>query len=183
MIGVLGAMKCCSCLHETDVVVPKGTTKSVSVRSSPFASTDQDVRKSGSELNSENLSSPFASTDRDVRKSGSEMNSENLSYVSAESSTRISLASMSQKQSNLRDFTLDELKTATRNFSRSLMIGEGGFGCVYMGVIQDTEASYKRIDVAVKQLGSRGLQARFLLPFAMRFKIHRLLTAFYKKKK
>ncbi|KAF7148096.1 hypothetical protein RHSIM_Rhsim03G0117700 [Rhododendron simsii] len=127
-------MRCFSCLHETDV--PKGTTKSISVRSSPFASTDQDVRKSGSELNSENLS-----------------------YVSSKSSTRISLASMSQIQSNLRDFTLDELKTATRNFSRSHMIGEGGFGCVYRGVIRDSEALYKRIDVAVKQLGSRGLQA------------------------
>lgn len=146
MIGVLGAMRCFSCLHETDV--PKGTTKSISVRSSPFASTDQEVRKSGSELNSENLS-----------------------YVSSKSSTRISLASMSQIQSNLRDFTLDELKTATRNFSRSHMIGEGGFGCVYRGVIRDSEALYKRIDVAVKQLGSRGLQARFL-PLAMRFKLH-----------
>ncbi|XP_058204603.1 serine/threonine-protein kinase PCRK1-like [Rhododendron vialii] len=149
-------MRCFSCLHETDI--PKGTTKSISVRSSPFASTDRDVRKSGSELNSENLSFPFASTDRDVRKSRSELNSENLSYVSAKSSMRISLASMSQIQSNLRDFTLDELKTATRNFSRSLMIGEGGFGCVYRGVIRDSEASYKRIDVAVKQLGGRGLQ-------------------------
>ncbi|KAI8563643.1 hypothetical protein RHMOL_Rhmol03G0125600 [Rhododendron molle] len=154
-----GAMRCFSCLHETDV--PRGTTKSISVRSSPFVSTDRDVRKSGSELNSENISFPFPSTDRDVRKSGSELNSENLSYVSAESSTRIPLASMSQIQSSLRDFTLDELKTATRNFSRSLMIGEGGFGCVYRGVIRDSKASYKRIDVAVKQLGSRGLQARW----------------------
>ncbi|KAH7855753.1 hypothetical protein Vadar_028452 [Vaccinium darrowii] len=38
------------------------------------------------------------------------------------------------------------------------MVGEGGFGCVYWGVMRDTEASNKKIDIAVKQLGTRGLQ-------------------------
>ncbi|KAL6980325.1 Serine/threonine-protein kinase pcrk1 [Sarracenia purpurea var. burkii] len=91
-------------------------------------------------------------------KSGSEFNSQNASDVSIESSMKISFRSLSQKPSNLREFTYDELKTATRNFSRALMLGEGGFGGVYRGVIWDTEDSTKKIDIAVKQLSSRGLQ-------------------------
>jgi serine/threonine protein kinase len=38
------------------------------------------------------------------------------------------------------------------------MIGEGGFGCVYKGLIKDPEDPSKKIQVAVKQLGKRGLQ-------------------------
>ncbi|XP_052200086.1 serine/threonine-protein kinase PCRK1-like [Diospyros lotus] len=103
-------------------------------------------------------SSTSTLTDREMRKSGSEFNSQNASDVSIESSTRISFTTLSQKPSNLRVFTVAELKTATKNFSRSLMIGEGGFGGVYRGVIRDAEDSNKKIDIAVKQLSKRGLQ-------------------------
>ncbi|XP_011031713.1 PREDICTED: probable receptor-like protein kinase At5g47070 isoform X2 [Populus euphratica] len=98
------------------------------------------------------------STDRDLRKSGSGFNSQNVSDFSTESSTKNSFAALSQRQSNLRVFTFLELKTATKNFSRSVMIGEGGFGGVYRGVIRSMEDSSKKIDIAVKQLGRRGLQ-------------------------
>lgn len=98
------------------------------------------------------------SMDLDVRKSGSESNSQNISDASSGSSAKISFASLSQKPSNLREFTFAELKTATKNFSRALMLGEGGFGPVYRGVLRETEGSSKRIDIAVKQLSSRGLQ-------------------------
>jgi len=101
------------------------------------------------------------STDRDLRKSGSEFNSQNVSDFSTDSSTKNSFAALSQRQSNLRVFTFSELKTATKNFSRSVMIGEGGFGGVYRGVIRSMEDSSKKIDIAVKQLGRRGLQASF----------------------
>ncbi|KAH9768422.1 protein kinase domain-containing protein [Citrus sinensis] len=114
------------------------TAKSISVRSS--------------------ASNTSMSTDRDVRKSGSEFNSQNASDFSSESSSRNTFAVLSQRQSNLRVFTFSELKTATKNFSRSLMIGEGGFGGVYRGVIRSTEDSHKKIDIAVKQLSRRGLQ-------------------------
>lgn len=103
-------------------------------------------------------SSASVSTDREARKSGSEFNSLDLSVISTESSSRISFTSLSQKPSNLRVFVVSELKTATRNFSRSLMIGEGGFGGVYRGVVRDAENSSKKIDIAVKQLSKRGLQ-------------------------
>ncbi|XAR52348.1 Non-specific serine/threonine protein kinase [Bertholletia excelsa] len=102
--------------------------------------------------------STSSSTDREIRKFVSEFNSHNASDVSIESSARISFTCLSQRSSNLRVFTVDELKVATKNFSRSLMIGEGGFGGVYRGVIRDTEDPDKKIDVAVKQLSSRGLQ-------------------------
>lgn len=80
------------------------------------------------------------------------------SDISTESSSRLSVSCLSshKRPCNLRVFTVDELKTATRNFSRSLMIGEGGFGGVYRGVLRDTKD--KRTDIAVKQLSQRGLQ-------------------------
>ncbi|CAA3031633.1 probable receptor kinase At5g47070 [Olea europaea subsp. europaea] len=100
------------------------------------------------------LSSTSISTDPDTKKSGSEYNSQNISDISTECSVRLSFKSLSQRPSNLRVFTFAELKTATKNFSHSLMIGEGGFGPVYRGVLRETE----RIDIAVKQLSRRGLQ-------------------------
>nr|XP_043610190.1 serine/threonine-protein kinase PCRK1-like [Erigeron canadensis] len=53
----------------------------------------------------------------------------------------------------LRVFTFSELKNATKGFSRSLVIGEGGFGCVYRGLLDDGS-----LDVAVKQLSRNGFQ-------------------------
>lgn len=101
-----------------------------------------------------------ASTERETRRSGSELNSRNVSDMSTESMGRTAFPRLSQKSSNLRMFTFSDLKVVTRNFSRSAKIGEGGFGCVYKGVIKSSEDP-KKLDVAVKQLGRRGLQARF----------------------
>ncbi|KFK32248.1 hypothetical protein AALP_AA6G217300 [Arabis alpina] len=55
-------------------------------------------------------------------------------------------------ENDLKVFTFRELKFATKGFSRALLIGEGGFGCVYRGVVDS------KIDVAVKQLNRQGLQ-------------------------
>ncbi|XP_050209996.1 serine/threonine-protein kinase PCRK1-like [Mercurialis annua] len=118
---------------------------------------EQKTTKSVS-AHSNSSTSMSMSNELDMKKSGSEFNSQNISDFSTESSTKNSFAALSQRQSNLRVFTFSELKTATKNFSRSLMIGEGGFGSVYRGVIRTTEDPSKRIDVAVKQLGKRGLQ-------------------------
>ncbi|KAE8669197.1 Receptor-like serine/threonine-protein kinase [Hibiscus syriacus] len=113
------------------------TAKSISVRSSESMSTDLEMRRSGSEFNSQNVS--------EISSTGS-------------STTKNSFAALSQRQSNLREFTFLELKAATKNFGRSLMIGEGGFGCVYRGVIRSTDDSTKKLEIAVKQLSRRGLQ-------------------------
>lgn len=137
------AMKCFDFTKRDE---PKTTTtaiKSVSVRSSNSVTS--------------------VSTDRDLRGgSGSDFNSQNVSDFSSASasSTKNSFAALSQRQTtNLRVFTFSELKSATKNFSRSLMIGEGGFGGVYRGVIRNGLDS-KRIDIAVKQLSRRGLQVK-----------------------
>ncbi|GAB4836427.1 Serine/threonine-protein kinase pcrk1 [Ancistrocladus abbreviatus] len=98
------------------------------------------------------------SNDGEVKRSGSELYSQNTSDFSTESSSRNSFPSSSRRSCNLKVFTLDELKLATKNFSRSLMIGEGGFGRVYRGVIRSSEEPQTRISIAVKQLGRRGLQ-------------------------
>lgn len=139
----LGAMKCVHFRSREKNEEPKTVTKSVSVHSTSSTSMTM-------------------STDRDLRKSGSEFNSQNVSDFSTESSTKNSFgnsfASLGQRQSNLKAFTFSELKTATKNFSRSVMIGEGGFGGVYRGVTRSTDDPSKKIDIAVKQLSRRGLQ-------------------------
>lgn len=134
-----GAMKCLVFFNKGRNDEPR-TTKSISVRST----------------------STSMSTDQDMRRSGSEFNSQIVSEFSTASSAK-SFAILSKKQSNLREFTFSELKMATKNFSRSLMVGEGGFGGVYRGVIRSTDDPQKKIDVAIKQLSRRGLQASFLL--------------------
>ncbi|KAM7463523.1 hypothetical protein LguiA_031644 [Lonicera macranthoides] len=128
-------MKCFTCSNGAKTEDEPKTTKSISVQSSTSISTDHEVRKSWSEFNLQDVSD-----------------------ISVESSSRISFPSFSLRPSNLRVFTTTELKTATRNFSRALMIGEGGFGGVYRGVIQNAENTNKKIDIAVKQLSKRGLQ-------------------------
>lgn len=97
-------------------------------------------------------------TDDETRRSGSELNSQNVSDASTESLRRMSFPNFSQRPSNLRVFTVSELKSATKNFSRSVMVGEGGFGCVYKGLIKSTEDPSTKLEVAVKQLSKRGLQ-------------------------
>lgn len=64
--------------------------------------------------------------------------------------------------SNLKVFTLSELKQITRNFSNSAKLGEGGFGCVFKGVIKNSEDPSKKTDVAIKQLGKQGQQVFFI---------------------
>ncbi|XP_022958216.1 probable serine/threonine-protein kinase PBL19 [Cucurbita moschata] len=111
-------------------------------------------RKSNSILS---CNSNSTSMNQDLKMFDSEVNSQNVSEFSAASSA-ISFAALSQRHSNLREFTFSDLKAATKNFSRSLMIGEGGFGSVYRGAIRNSDDPRKRIDIAVKQLSRRGLQ-------------------------
>nr|BAH19927.1 AT3G09830 [Arabidopsis thaliana] len=99
-------------------------------------------------------------SDREINRSGSEFNSRDVSGTSTESSMgrKNSYPPVSTRASNLREFSITDLKSATKNFSRSVMIGEGGFGCVFRGTVRNLEDSSVKIEVAVKQLGKRGLQ-------------------------
>ncbi|KAL9251703.1 putative serine/threonine-protein kinase PBL3 [Drosera capensis] len=62
----------------------------------------------------------------------------------------------------LKHFTLNELKCATRNFRPDNLLGEGGFGCVYKGWIDEqTLAPTKSgsgMVIAVKKLKPEGFQ-------------------------
>ncbi|CAJ2632571.1 serine/threonine-protein kinase PCRK1-like isoform X4 [Trifolium pratense] len=97
--------------------------------------------------------------DAEGKRYSSELNSQDVSDSgSVDSLRRNAPPNMSQRPSNLRVFTVSELKSATKNFSRSVMLGEGGFGCVYQGVIRSVDDPSRRIEVAVKQLSKRGVQ-------------------------
>lgn len=62
----------------------------------------------------------------------------------------------------LRRFTFSELKCATRNFRPESLLGEGGFGCVFKGWIEENGTAPVKpgtgLTVAVKTLNHDGLQ-------------------------
>ncbi|XP_021720845.1 probable serine/threonine-protein kinase PBL19 [Chenopodium quinoa] len=111
-------------------------------------------------------SSTTSSSTTEVRRSEFAGDSE----FSGESAGFFSLLAQNRRVCNdLKAFTFAELKSATRGFSRGLLIGEGGFGCVYKGVVDNVRAfdcdDFEfddsvncKIDVAVKQLNRYGSQ-------------------------
>ncbi|XP_073291945.1 probable serine/threonine-protein kinase PBL3 isoform X1 [Primulina huaijiensis] len=64
--------------------------------------------------------------------------------------------------SNLKSFTLDDLRNATRNFSSDCLIGEGGFGYVFKGWIHEYTLAPSKpgigMVVAVKKLKAQSFQ-------------------------
>lgn len=66
------------------------------------------------------------------------------------------------KSSNLKSFSFAELKTATRNFRPDSVLGEGGFGSVFKGWIDEHSLAATKpgtgIVIAVKRLNQEGLQ-------------------------
>ena len=61
--------------------------------------------------------------------------------------------------SNVNMFTYEEMKLATKHFRPDHVIGEGGFGVVYKGIIDEiVRPGYKTIEVAIKQLNPEGFQ-------------------------
>lgn len=61
--------------------------------------------------------------------------------------------------SNIHVFTLKELKVITQDYSRSNFLGEGGFGPVYKGFIDDkVRPGLEAQPVAVKVLDLEGKQ-------------------------
>ncbi|CAM0903542.1 unnamed protein product [Alopecurus aequalis] len=59
---------------------------------------------------------------------------------------------------SLREFGLRELRGATADFSPLLMVGEGGFGCVYRGALSLPGGHPHGTAVAVKRLNPKGSQ-------------------------
>lgn len=84
-----------------------------------------------------------------------------LSDISISSSTTQAIEdlSISLAGSKLYTFTLEELREATHNFSRSNLLGEGGFGPVYKGFVDDKlRHGLKAQPIAVKRLNLDGSQ-------------------------
>ncbi|KAJ7537111.1 hypothetical protein O6H91_12G099000 [Diphasiastrum complanatum] len=96
----------------------------------------------------------------DGERSNSYKSSQPLSEESSASSETNQVEGASTPYQDLRVFTYDELRVATRNFSRGGMLGEGGFGCVYKGYIWHKHPLHGdlKMVVAVKQLNQKSLQ-------------------------
>jgi hypothetical protein len=66
------------------------------------------------------------------------------------------------KSSNVKSYTLAELKSATRNFRPDSVLGEGGFGSVFKGWIDENSLAPAKpgtgIVIAVKRLNQESFQ-------------------------
>ncbi|KAG2297919.1 hypothetical protein Bca4012_009104 [Brassica carinata] len=103
-------------------------------------------------------------TSRSTVPSGSSTNS----YSTGSSSLGSSLPTQPRTEGeilsspHLKAFSFNELKNATKNFRPDSLLGEGGFGCVFKGWIDETTLTASRpgsgIVVAVKKLKPDGFQ-------------------------
>ena len=61
--------------------------------------------------------------------------------------------------SNVDIFTYEEMRLATKHFRPDRVLGEGGFGIVYKGFIdENVRPGYKTTNVAIKELDPEGFQ-------------------------
>ncbi|XP_061347602.1 probable serine/threonine-protein kinase PBL17 [Gastrolobium bilobum] len=89
-----------------------------------------------------------------------------VGHESGASTTPLGSSSMNIKDlrqsavhSNVDIFTYEELRLATKHFRPDFILGEGGFGVVYKGVIDDSVRSgYNSTEVAIKELNREGFQ-------------------------
>ncbi|XP_010423878.1 PREDICTED: probable serine/threonine-protein kinase NAK [Camelina sativa] len=96
------------------------------------------------------------------------LSSKFLSRDGSKGSSNTSFSHMSRTEgeilqnANLKNYSLSELKSATRNFRPDSVVGEGGFGCVFKGWIDEASLAPSKpgtgIVIAVKRLNQEGLQ-------------------------
>ncbi|XP_061354192.1 probable serine/threonine-protein kinase PBL10 [Gastrolobium bilobum] len=110
------------------------------------------------------LSSKYASSDANDLRSPSSKVENDLSSPSSKVSVPQTPRSEDEilQSSNLNSFAFTELKAATRNFRPDSVLGEGGFGSVFKGWIDDQSLVAAKPGtgtvVAVKSLNKDGLQ-------------------------
>lgn len=89
-----------------------------------------------------------------------------ISSSSRNSSSSIPITPRSEgeilQSANLKSFSYSDLKTATRNFRPDSILGEGGFGSVFKGWIDEHSLVATKpgtgIVIAVKRLNQHGFQ-------------------------
>ncbi|KAH0884835.1 hypothetical protein HID58_060931 [Brassica napus] len=95
-------------------------------------------------------------------KSSSNLDDLHLSSCQSPSSAADKREGEILSKANVKSFTFNELKLATRNFRPDSVVGEGGFGSVYRGWIDQTTfaptKSSSGLLVAVKSLNPDGFQ-------------------------
>nr|VDD10832.1 unnamed protein product [Brassica rapa] len=95
-------------------------------------------------------------------KSSSSLDDLHLSSCQSSSSAADKREGEILSKANVKSFTFSELKLATRNFRLDSVVGEGGFGSVYRGWIDQTTLtptkSSSGLLVAVKSLNPDGFQ-------------------------
>jgi hypothetical protein len=97
-----------------------------------------------------------------VSRDGNDISSSSSKF----SSTSMSLTTRSEGEilqaTNLKSFGFSELKMATRNFRPDSVVGEGGFGSVFKGWIDEHSLTATKAGtgmmIAVKRLNQEGLQ-------------------------
>ncbi|KAB1223702.1 hypothetical protein CJ030_MR2G011685 [Morella rubra] len=114
-----------------------------------FKGAKKDERKARKPISVQSMNSTII--ERKMRIFRTDLNTQNVPDNSTESLGRTSFPILSHRH-NLRVFTMSELKSATKNFCSSVIIGHGGFGRVYKGLIENGEDPTTKIEVAVKQL-------------------------------
>ena len=99
---------------------------------------------------------PPSKAQKDSTLSSWKTHSENWSkaYLSSKVDTSIS--------NNLKAFSFNDLKTATKNFRSDSLLGEGGFGCVFKGWIDENTFAPSKpgtgVVVAIKKLKTESSQ-------------------------
>ncbi|CAL1379056.1 unnamed protein product [Linum trigynum] len=97
-------------------------------------------------------------------KGGSSRDGRNLSNSSSKDSLPHTLRSEGEilQTSNLKVFSFSDLKSSTRNFRPDSVLGEGGFGSVFKGWVDENSLSATKpgsgIIIAVKRLNQDGFQ-------------------------
>ncbi|MED6123416.1 Serine/threonine-protein kinase pbl34 [Stylosanthes scabra] len=110
----------------------------------------------------ESKSTSDTSRDQPSEPTAPVVSSTTTTTSNASSSSTSKLEEELKVASRLRKFSFNDLKLATRNFRPESLLGEGGFGCVFKGWVEENGTAPVKpgtgLTVAVKTLNHDGLQ-------------------------